>query len=338
MEKKKMTLYGMIFFICLFLIVTFFFSTNTVNYAVEQQTAETPEPELAIKTGLESPLVELEKDSAQETIELIETEQLDTYFEQIQTMIDKAAADFNGELAVTYVDTTTGKQLSVNGKKEFYTASTIKVPLAMMVADRVSEGVFQWDDQVVYSEENDYEEGTGKLLNDIQPSYSLQTLQEYNITYSDNIAKNMLYGLFGGDKQAKRQLYRYFFQREANVEDTQFTSQDGAKILLKLYREKADNKEYQKIYDYMKNTVFHERMETSLTKGKVAHKIGSYDSFIHDIGILETSHPFVLSIFTNGKDGSEAISALTDQLWKMQSEQYPATQATPQQLIDKTGA
>ena len=31
-------------------------------------------------------------------------------------------------------------------------------------------------------------------------------------------------------------------------------------------------------------------------QGKVAHKIGSYDEFIHDMGILETPHPFALAI------------------------------------------
>ena len=46
----------------------------------------------------------------------------------------------------------------------------------------------------------------------------------------------------------------------------------------------------------MKQSVFHERMETPTTQGKVAHKIGSYDEFIHDMGILETPHPFALAI------------------------------------------
>ncbi|WP_330932654.1 serine hydrolase [Enterococcus sp. BWR-S5] len=371
MEKKKIGFYSTIFFICFFLIIVFFFSTHTLDYAVEQTSVSTtesqsaasstneqadenvqsaaadsstdfshslplttaqpaitvsssdtsslgtiaqPVPEQTVASNSEEPNVESDTEAAEKE-----------FYDQIQKTLDKASASFNGTMAVTYIDLTTGQEISVNGKKEFYTASTIKVPLAMMVADKVNEGVLKWNDTITYKEETDYEEGTGRIINNIQPTYSLQTLQEYNITYSDNIAKNMLYGLFGGNDQAKKQLYRYFFKREANVEDTQFSSSDGADILLKLYKEKETNKEYQKIYDYMKKTVFHERLETALTTGKVAHKIGSYDDDIHDMGILESSHPFILSVFTNGKNGKEAISALTDQLWKLQEDKYPVS-------------
>ena len=332
-----MSLYGTIFFGCLFLIVSYFFSTSGIDSAEEKEVTQSSQAELVLNPSV-PPAAATKQESPKAAIEVVDAQELDAYYEQLGTMLKKASADFSGDFSVTYVDLTTGKQISVNGDKEFYTASTIKVPLAMMVADRVSEGVLQWSDQVVYDQKRDYEEGTGTIINDIQPAYSIKTLQEYNITYSDNIAKNMLYSLFGGEKQAKRQLYRYFFHREANVDDAQFTSEDGATILQLLYQEKETNKEYQAIYNYMKQTVFHERLETSLTKGKVAHKIGSYDQYIHDMGILETPHPFILSVFTKEKvsgSGAEAISRLTDQLWKYQSEQYPESQASPEVIIQK---
>ncbi|MGL4697324.1 serine hydrolase [Enterococcus larvae] len=377
MEKKKIGFYGSIFFICFFLIIVFFFSTHTFDYAVEQEsqsstsvsalesttpsdieqaiesnqetfdsqaifdasialgsvdsvTQDSASAQAMVRTDIQPSISNaseqaLVTDESEMPAEDSKTTAEKKFYEQVQKAIDKASASFDGTMAITYVDLTTETQLSINDEKEFYTASTIKVPLAMMVADKVNEGVLKWTDKITYKEDTDYEEGTGRILNDIQPSYTLQTLQEYNITYSDNIAKNMLYGLFGGNDQAKRQLYRYFFNREADVEDTKFTSADGAEILLRLYEEKETNKEYQKIYDYMKKTVFHERLETSLTTGKVAHKIGSYDNDIHDIGILESSHPFILSVFTNGENGKEAISAITDQLWKLQEEQYPTS-------------
>ncbi|WP_249274401.1 serine hydrolase [Candidatus Enterococcus clewellii] len=373
MKKKKIGFYSTIFFLCFFLIVTFFFSTHTFDYAVEQklpthsttdsQPTTSPSDETSttiqstvassttefdhtpsslvanqvgipssddqsvIDTGIHPPLAQVTAANDEEAlIEVEENIAEKEFYASVQKVLDKAAASFDGTMAITYIDLATGQEISVNEKKEFYTASTIKVPLAMMVADKVNEGVLKWSDKITYKEESDYEEGTGQIINNIQPTYSLQTLQEYNITYSDNIAKNMLYGLFGGNDQAKKQLYRYFFNREANVADTQFSSADGAAILLKLYEEKETNKEYQKIYEYMKKTVFHERMETSLTTGKVAHKIGSYDDDIHDMGILESSHPFILSVFTNGKKGKEAISALTDQLWTLQENSYPVSQ------------
>ncbi|WP_455295182.1 serine hydrolase [Enterococcus crotali] len=311
-----MTLYGMIFSICFFLIVSFFFSPHTVDYANETESSEKiPIP--AKKTD----------DSAVKNIKTPEKESpelTDFYHKVEQTMID-AAKNFNGDVGMTYVDLTTGKQISVNGTTEFYSASTIKVPLAMMIADKVQSGSLKWDDQLTFNEKEDYEDGTGIIINDIQPKYSLRTLQEYSITYSDNIAKNMLYDTFGGDIAAKKALYAHFLQKETEWDDAKFTSEDAAKILKILYKEKATNQEYQTIYDYMKNTVFHERMDTPTTSGKVAHKIGSYAGFLHDIGILETEQPFILTIFTNGQTdaGIPFIASVTDQLWNIQSNDYP---------------
>lgn len=308
-----MTLYGMIFSICFFLIVTFFFSTHTVDYANETETSETiPTKKAAasVPKKAEAPI----KESAE----------LTGFYQKIEQAMTDTAKGFTGDVGMTYVDLTTGKQLSVNGTKEFYSASTIKVPLAMMVADKVQSGTLKWEDQLTFKE-SDYEDGTGIIINNIQPTYSVRTLQEYSITYSDNIAKNMLYDTFGGDIKAKQALYAHFLQKETEWDDAKLTSEDAAKILKILYEEKAKNPEYQTIYDYMKQTVFHERMETPQTTGKVAHKIGSYAGFLHDIGILETEHPFILTIFTNGQTdaGIPLISAVTDQLWTIQQNDYP---------------
>lgn len=311
-----MTLYGMIFSICFFLIVSFFFSTHTVDYANETETSG--KTSVPVKKIASAPVKDTEPSDE-------ESPELTAFYHKIEQTMTATVKSFNGDVGVTYVDLATGKQLSVNGTKEFYSASTIKVPLAMMIADKVQAGNLKWDDQLTFNEKEDYEDGTGIIINNIQPSYSLRTLQEYSITYSDNIAKNMLYDTFGGDVAAKKALYAHFLQKETDWDDAKFTSEDAAKILKILFEEKSSNQEYQTIYNYMKNTVFHERMETPTTSGKVAHKIGSYAGFLHDIGILETEHPFILTVFTNGETdaGIPFISTLTDQLWTVQSNEYP---------------
>lgn len=315
MEKRRLSLYGMIFFLCFFLIVSYFFSTHTVDYAKEADPSTNTLPVLETTTTSETAT------SIDEGPK--ESKEMTAFYAKITTLLNETAATFKGDVGISYLDLTTGKHLSVNGDKEFYTASTIKVPLTMLIADTVATGSKKWDDSISYNEEKDYEEGTGIIINNIQPSYSLRTLQEYSITYSDNIAKNMLYDVLGGDKKAKTELYRRFLGKTPNLEDPQFTSEDATKILATLYSEKATNPEYQTIYDYMKQTVFHERMDTALTKGKVAHKIGSYDDFIHDMGILETEHPFALAVFSKGQDGIPFISTVTDKLWTLQSNEYP---------------
>ena len=311
-----MSLYGIIFSLSFFLIVSFFFSSNTVDYAKGTDLAM---DELAFSKKAFVLPTEEKKDSQGEE----EPTELTTFYEKISAVINKSATSFDGRIGITYIDLTTGKKIAVNGEERFLSASTIKVPLAMMVADKVANGELKWEDQLIYKEKDDYEEGTGIIAYDIQPSYSLRTLQEYNIVYSDNIAKNMLYDTFGGDKAGKKAITQHFFQRDTDPDNTELSSNEAAEVLSQLYQEKTANTEYQTIYDYMKQTVFHERMDTATTNGKVAHKIGSYDTYIHDIGILETDHPFILTIYTDGKNGSSTISTLTDQLWKIQQDEYP---------------
>lgn len=307
-----MSLYAIIFCLSFFLIVSFFFSPPTSDYAQESIKTE------RIKN------IETQQDKLIAQKQQQKTE-LNQFYENIYQKIYETSENFNGDVGISYIDLTTKKQLSFNGDKDFYSASTIKVALAMMIADKVNAGELGWETVLTYNTTKDYETGTGIIINHIQPTYTLKTLQEYNIVYSDNIAKNMLYDTFGDDIQAKKEIYSHFLQKETDWSHAQLTSNDAAKILTILYDKKSDNPDYQQIYEYMKNTVFHERMETSKTTGKVAHKIGSYDNYIHDIGFLETEHPFILSIFTHSTsdNGALFISTLTDQLWELQTNDYP---------------
>jgi beta-lactamase class A len=306
-----MFLYGSILFLAFFLILTFFFTPSVPNYATE------------VTFTSEKVNFSQLKDQAEKEKEQKKTEELNEFYDQVTTTINETAAAFNGEVGIAYMDLTTGKRISLNGDKAFYTASTIKVPLAMLLADTISSNTNKWSDLVSYHPEKDYEEGTGIIVNDIQPNYSVRTLEEYAITYSDNIAKNMLYDYLGGDRQTKIAIYKRYLNKDTNPDDPQFTAEDAMTILNTLYTEKAANAEYQTIYNYMKQTVFHERMETDVTKGKVAHKIGSYANFTHDMGFLETPHPFALAVFTESPDGAAFISTLTDKLWQLQLTEYP---------------
>ncbi|MFG5390759.1 serine hydrolase [Enterococcus faecalis] len=310
MKKQQLSLYGTIFFLCFFLIVGFF-SSRGEDYAKESEQKVTID-----SAKHEKHTKDKEENNSANTV----------FFDKINDLLVASVKEFEGTVGISYLDLETGEQRSVNGQHEFYTASTIKVPLTMLVADTVASGQKKWTDLIPYNAEEDYEEGTGIIAYNIQPEYPLKTLQEYAITYSDNIAKNMLYDTLGGDAKAKREMYQRYLHKTPSIEEPQFSSEDALVILQKLYTEKATKPDYQAIYDSMKQSVFHERMETPTTQGKVAHKIGSYDEFIHDMGILETPHPFALAIFTKGPDNAKSaafIASVTDKLWQLQVSEYP---------------
>ena len=48
----------------------------------------------------------------------------------------------------------------------------------------------------------------------------------------------------------------------------------------------------------MKNTIFHDRLDKYLPYEIVAHKIGSYNEYTHDTGIVYSERPYSLSVYT----------------------------------------
>lgn len=251
------------------------------------------------------------------------TIELADYYATLKEALKQEVAGLSGEIGITYLDLTTNETVSLNGDRLFLGASTTKVPLVMLISDKVDAGALSWDQKVTYNEA-DYERGTGTILEDIQESYKLSELTELAITVSDNIAKNMLYSLLDGNKEGIREIYGTYLFESSNGEN-QMTSDDAAQILSALYKGSKNNANYQALIDDMKHTVFNNRLETALTTGAVAHKIGSIDENCHDIGIFYHQHPYVLTVYTNEvDDAAQVIAKLSDTVWKLQTSKYPS--------------
>ncbi len=248
------------------------------------------------------------------------------YISSLKEQVTELVADSGDSVSVAYYDLDSDSGFSINGDETFTAASTIKVALAMMVADKIASGELSADESVAYESE-DYETGTGIIQSDIQSSYTISTLLKYAIVYSDNIATNMLFRTLGGNETVRTYFYEtYLNQTTYDLSENTITANDAITYLELLYENKDNNSYYDQIISYMRNTVFNVRLVTSLTKGNVAHKIGSIDSEVHDIGILYTDHPFLLAVYTNGvSDAESLISDITDLIYEKQSDSYMAS-------------
>lgn len=203
------------------------------------------------------------------------------------------------KVGIAYYDLTTGKTLSINGNKTFIAASTVKVPLAMKVYDLVAGGQLQETQKIAYDIENHFEAGTGILQNqDLSQPLPLNLLVEYVIRYSDNIATNMLITQLGYNtfKQAVDEKAGIVTNHSGNY----MTANGAMNILKRLYTESKGNSYYAKIIGWMKQTVFHDKLDRYLNHAMVAHKIGFYGAAVSDIGIIYTDKPYILAVYTNG--------------------------------------
>ncbi|MDZ5016718.1 serine hydrolase, partial [Clostridium perfringens] len=171
-----------------------------------------------------------------------------------------------------------------NGDEYYVAASTTKIPLAMSVADDVYNGEYSMDTEIKYSYD-DYEEGTGILWQeDYIAPITVDDAIYLSIVYSDNIAKNMLRRI------STISTNDYISNITGNVslinDENKYTANQLGEVLKKLYLNEEKNPYYDNILEYMSETVFHDRIDKYLPYYNVAHKIGTYYRYYHDIGII----------------------------------------------------
>lgn len=219
---------------------------------------------------------------------------------------------FSGQYGVGFIDLTSGAEFGINDIDYYDAASTIKIPLSLFIYDQVANDGLNLNKKMTYLEE-DKEGGTGYIINHgkIGEEFSLRTLCKYAITYSDNIATNMLLREFGrtGLKAFMRTLGGEI------VDDTDNVScpRDMAIYLRKLYlfeQEYPDigreiisylEKTHLTVGGYVNTPGADQRLVKYLPPDlMVAHKIGNVTGGWHDVGIVFTERPYVITVMTYG--------------------------------------
>lgn len=208
--------------------------------------------------------------------------------------IDEVLGDYKENVAIYYFNLVTNDTYTLNEDEEFVAASTTKVATAMAIADQVQSGVFSMDTLVDYTEE-DYEEGSGVLyLQDEIEALPISRIIELSITESDNIAKNMLRRI----SKIKTDDYIEKITGEKVTPGNIATAEQEFKILHRLYTNPDGNEYYDDIIEYMKNTIYDDRIAKYVPYENVAHKIGEYYRYYHDIGIVYDENPYILVVMT----------------------------------------
>lgn len=223
-----------------------------------------------------------------------------------ESEVENAVRDIVGEnidnLGFYYYEFGSGSKVAINEDKVFKGASTTKVALAMMIMDAVQRGEVSMNDKIEYIEE-DYEDGTGILLEfeKIEP-LTIEKLIELSIVYSDNIATNMLYRATPYDRGE-------YIESFTGIPITKGVNEITAKqqflILKRLYENEENNPYYKDLINLLKNTEFHERIDKYIPQEISAHKIGTNEEYIHDVGIIYTDKPYILVMYTVDMGGEE---------------------------------
>lgn len=107
---------------------------------------------------------------------------------------------FEGNLGVYVKSLEDGQTLGYRIDRDWYLASTIKIPLAIAVMQLAEAGELSLDEELTL-EESDYVDGTGELLwEDPGARYTLGELIEHSTENSDSTATDMLIRTIGEDR------------------------------------------------------------------------------------------------------------------------------------------
>lgn len=219
------------------------------------------------------------------------------------------------KVGIGYYDIDTGKGFSINGGKYFTAASTVKVPMNIVLFDMVKEGKVNINEALQYISA-DYEGGTGILQgqNKSKP-ISLLTLSDYSIIYSDNIATNMIIRRINHTEMKRR--FGEKLGHSVPMDKNVLTPNDALTFLKLIYQNKDNNQYYPRLIGIMKTTVFHDRLDKYVPKSIVAHKIGNYGAYVNDIGIVYAPKPYIIAVYTESlADANDIIANINKILYE----------------------
>ena len=216
---------------------------------------------------------------------------------------EEVVEDFNARLGIGernaaygYRNTVTGEEHFFNADQYMVSASMYKVPLNMIVAEKVYEGDISFDTLI------------GGL--------SYRQLQEGSIIHSDNDFARVLWMYVGsGVYRSYRRVIAPLMGEDADTVDPQFyvnnyfTPRQMIHCLNELY---TNAERYPGVIECMKQAEPTEYFRRSENRYEIAHKYGFWeDATLHmnDCAIVYTDEPILIVCFTDGLHNAYQVLA-----------------------------
>ena len=212
----------------------------------------------------------------------------------------------------------TGKTAGINQDIEMYSASVTKLPILYYAQEELNQGKITLAQGLKYIQDvNDYSgaydtEGSGSLPKEADnKEYSVQDLINHIAKESDNAATNIL-GYYVTDKSSStyRSTIENIAGRKWDVEERNASAKMAGNVMEAIYHQNGS------IIDTLSQTNFDNQRISKDIPVKVAHKIGDAYDFKHDVAIVYSESPFIISIFTNHSN-YDTISKIANDVYEV---------------------
>lgn len=237
--------------------------------------------------------------------------------EKLKADLTQYCGKFKGQYGIYYWNLADGKQFGIHEKDRYIAASTVKIPINLYLYRRFYEGSADPKAVLTY-QKSDYEGGAGELqYKEVGTKYTLKELSRLSVELSDNVATNMLLRYLGRPKVKG-------FMRELGgtvVSDKENIScpKDMALYMKKVYEfsNSAGSTGKELLTNFL-NTRFRDRLPKLLPKSvRIAHKTGNWIGALHDVGIIFTDKPYILSVMSKDVINDEEACNVIAEISKM---------------------
>lgn len=236
----------------------------------------------------------------------------------LKEKVDKVLKESKGKFSLYYQDIATGESFGVNEHAQLTAASLNKVVIVGYLYYLAGKGKINLEDKIAVQRKDIQDYGTGSLrYNGEGKIYSLRTLAELALKESDNTAAHLL-ELRLGEKNVQ-DFARYLGLSSTEMANNKTTALDMSSLFRLIWEKKLTTPSLTlEMLDYMKDTLFEDRIARSLKKATVFHKSGDGINFIHDTGIVqdEKGRAFLLSVLAYDVSDEEAAKAAIGRISK----------------------
>lgn len=253
-----------------------------------------------------------------------------------------------GRAAIAVKDLATGYTSGYNMNEVMPAASTIKIPVMVEVFRQIEAGTFDLNRRVELLP-GDRDWGSGDIADSpVGSTFPVSTLLTQMITVSDNTAANMLIRLVGRRKinatMARLGLHHthlgdYIRTAAWSVRTSlRTTPSDMVRLLTDMAKNQLiDEWSSRQMIAILEQQEINTLLPEPLPEIPIAHKTGSFDDTLNDVGIVYASQPYVIAVLTTdlsslgaGRQFIHRVSSVTfarfEQLAKWRAENGLETQ------------
>lgn len=202
------------------------------------------------------------------------------------------------------LDINSGAMIAYNADWYVNTASTVKAPyICYVMSQEIDKGKASLSEMLTYKKEFYKPYGSGIIQYDSFGSkYSIKTVIEYILYYSDNMGYYMLQNRFGvkGYNEWLTSLGCKTFINGKDIKWGQVSPRDSAKIWVEIYKYINEGKYASFLKEELLTTGYSPIRKNLGSKYQVANKFGGADVGWHDTGIVfKKGNPYIMILLTN---------------------------------------